>query len=368
MPNATNQPTTPCDPEYMDALESRAWLEAQREIAQNQNLIAKPDSVLEYTCFNKFLEHAARGFSVDGVLRPFSETNNWNGPPAGFNVHDDAGENVSLDITLDQVVRRAMASYLRGNFAHRFIGDRLGTPGKEAYDPTPTNNVKNVTQTYDKDQPDYGYEYTKREINTASFKDDAPTNPDPNTPAGQRPFRQYECDRMAVVWEQARCLNFMQFPGGDDPDHKVRDGFYDFPAYAKWDPRTLPETAAVCEAPTKPIQDAENSAFNGHQDTYTIHDFADDDPNETKATNTTPQEPFSDTTPYLEDQIVTHLDMIKPGACAATGIPTGITVKRPDINGGSPYPEVICTNPACAQVDANGKCGPSVSTQQQQQQ
>src|SRR5437016_4882806 len=45
-------PTTPCDPEYMDALEARAYLEAQREVAQNQNYILKPDSVLEYTCFD----------------------------------------------------------------------------------------------------------------------------------------------------------------------------------------------------------------------------------------------------------------------------------------------------------------------------
>ena len=40
-----------CDPNYYDSLASRAWLEAQREITQNQNLIFKPDSVLEYSCF-----------------------------------------------------------------------------------------------------------------------------------------------------------------------------------------------------------------------------------------------------------------------------------------------------------------------------
>ena len=42
---------TSCDPEYMDALEARAYMEAQREIAQNKNLIFKPDSLLDYPCF-----------------------------------------------------------------------------------------------------------------------------------------------------------------------------------------------------------------------------------------------------------------------------------------------------------------------------
>ncbi len=44
-----------CDPDYYDVLESRAWLEAQREITQNQNVISKPDSVLRYSCYVKRL-------------------------------------------------------------------------------------------------------------------------------------------------------------------------------------------------------------------------------------------------------------------------------------------------------------------------
>ena len=34
----------PCDPQFFRQMESRAWLEAEREIMQNQNLIFKPDS------------------------------------------------------------------------------------------------------------------------------------------------------------------------------------------------------------------------------------------------------------------------------------------------------------------------------------
>ncbi|MBI1301873.1 MAG: hypothetical protein GC137_09490 [Alphaproteobacteria bacterium] len=45
-----------CDPEFMHALNSKAWMEGQREISQNQNLIARPDSVLTLSCFNKHLD------------------------------------------------------------------------------------------------------------------------------------------------------------------------------------------------------------------------------------------------------------------------------------------------------------------------
>ncbi|MGH1377552.1 MAG: hypothetical protein ACRBB3_01905 [Alphaproteobacteria bacterium] len=45
-----------CDPEFWDVLKDRAWMEAQRELTQNQNLIPRPDSVLEMTCFDSFLD------------------------------------------------------------------------------------------------------------------------------------------------------------------------------------------------------------------------------------------------------------------------------------------------------------------------
>lgn len=53
-----------CDDKYYAVLESRAWLEAQREITQNQNLIAKPDSVLRYSCFDKALDDYAAQSSL----------------------------------------------------------------------------------------------------------------------------------------------------------------------------------------------------------------------------------------------------------------------------------------------------------------
>ena len=46
-----------CDIEFWDVLKKRAWMEAQREITQNANLIPKADSVMSMSCFNGHLDH-----------------------------------------------------------------------------------------------------------------------------------------------------------------------------------------------------------------------------------------------------------------------------------------------------------------------
>ncbi len=139
--------TAPCDPQYMDALESRAYLEAQREISMNQNLIVKPDSVLEYTCFDRIMGTMARAPSDRGN---FSESNRWGEIPN----HDAQ----SLDRAFDAVVTSALRAYINTNYQHNFLGGR----STENY--TPQNVVGN---------------------------------------AGA-----YNCDRMLAVWNAARCMNF----------------------------------------------------------------------------------------------------------------------------------------------------------------
>lgn len=42
-----------CDPDYMDVLNARSYIEAKREMETAQRVILKPDSVLEYSCFNE---------------------------------------------------------------------------------------------------------------------------------------------------------------------------------------------------------------------------------------------------------------------------------------------------------------------------
>jgi hypothetical protein len=101
-----------CDPEYMDAMETRAWMEAQREIAQNHNLIAKPDSVLEYTCFDRILGELASDADI------FSETTNWGVIPPQL-----PG---SMVLALNSLFATGVTNYLSLNFPHGYIDDRIG--------------------------------------------------------------------------------------------------------------------------------------------------------------------------------------------------------------------------------------------------
>lgn len=107
MVSAQTPASSPCDPNYYKSLKARAWLEAQREITQNQNLIYKPDSVLQYTCFNKHLNVLA---SRAGSM--FSENPKWGGAAIG------------MTGTLNGLVNNALQSYLGANYSHKMLGDR----------------------------------------------------------------------------------------------------------------------------------------------------------------------------------------------------------------------------------------------------
>jgi len=96
-----------CDPLYYESLESRAWLEAQREITQNQNLIFKSDSVLEYTCFDGYLRELA-----DHSTDMFSGSGRW------------GGSGGTMAASLSNLVAAPMDAYQRANFDHRLLGGR----------------------------------------------------------------------------------------------------------------------------------------------------------------------------------------------------------------------------------------------------
>lgn len=100
---------SPCDPDYYESMRARAWLEAQREITQNQNLIFKPDSVLEYTCFNRYLNVLATD-----AEKMFSETQRWG----------SILPNNSMDNALENLTQQSLLTYLAQNFEHKFLGDR----------------------------------------------------------------------------------------------------------------------------------------------------------------------------------------------------------------------------------------------------
>lgn len=198
--------STPCDTLYYESLSARAWLEAQREITQNQNIILKPDSVLEYTCFDMFLRELS-----DHAANMLSETTSFGGPMSSS----------SMDNALQNLVGVSLQAYGSGNFGH-------GTPrlyallGGHSAGSAVSHSFSNIT----------GGTYT--------------------------------CDIMARVWQAAKCINFSAhstFP----PPGTPTDGFYTFQEYADitnpaniMDKRHRPQ---ACTSVTLKAQWATNLAF-----------------------------------------------------------------------------------------------------------
>jgi hypothetical protein len=181
---------TPCDPQYMDSLEARAWLEAQREITQNQNLIYKPDSVLEYTCFGGHLQELA-----DHADEMLSETLRW-GPINGITP-------LSMDTALANLVGSALSSYLETNFertttgggTYDLLGGRIPVNGGQAIDYVPPTPIRGGS---------------------------------------------YNCDVMNRVWMQAKCMDFI--------NTAAEDGFFTFAEYqSQDDKRFLPQRCAAIQ-------------------------------------------------------------------------------------------------------------------------
>ena len=265
---------TSCDPEYMDALEARAMMEGQREIAQNKNLIFKPDSVLEYSCFGHFLNRLAGAglFSENGCC-------GTTGLGGG-----------SLDLALQNAVGSVMMTYLGSNFNHRFLNGRAPA----------------------------GQDYTFAGV------------------AGGA----YACDRMQVVWDSAKCMDFF-----DQDNH---DAFYDFNWYVTNDPRTFTLTnpwsaANNCSSPLGPAE--LNVAYNNQSARYVLP----------------VENPWSDNNagndfvPYVEDPVNSYYQLILPLGDVIPGTATIVTCAAPILTGvcvnrgpsSTPYPDGVCPNPGC---------------------
>lgn len=141
-------PDSPCDALYYETLSARAWLEAQREITQNQNLILKPDSVFEYTCFDQLVkELATHGTEM------LSETNLFGTPLSS----------TSLDNSLQALVTSSLAAYHTANFGY-YPGLLGGHTAAFAIKHTPRSSMSSISS--------------------------------------------YNCDIMEKVWHAAKCINF----------------------------------------------------------------------------------------------------------------------------------------------------------------
>lgn len=157
-----------CDTQVWQTMEMRARMETEREIMQNQNLIFKPDSILAYTCFDKFAEHTAQ---YVGPL--FTHTTYWGGKEIV-----PWGSPDGMDHAIQGAVLKSMDTYLQSNFPYSMLGgrgDELGGNGLSTYTTSMTGKGS------------------------------------------------YSCDRMNNVWKTAKCINFIHNDGFSDTD-----GYYPF--------------------------------------------------------------------------------------------------------------------------------------------
>lgn len=172
-----------CDGNFMNQIYAKAYMEASREVIINEQLILKPDSVLEYTCFDQFIALSAHNA---GMI--FSEADTFDNREVLLCTGDNScGDTTNytvnyaddhLDNVLDILLLDTLEDYITNNFSHEFLGGS-----------TSINNTMNLTS-----------------IGGNS----------------------YDCPHMQTIWELAKCRDF-----GED------DQFFNFETLSTEDPRIL---------------------------------------------------------------------------------------------------------------------------------
>jgi hypothetical protein len=205
-PDAPNYPKNSygasCDSDVMNQMYAKAYLQAERQNMLAQAVMRKPDSVLEYSCFDQIASLTAT--VAAGI---FSENQTWRkyGVPITTGSNTEATgeintENVDtvapvrlntymptdrMDQAINNLVLESMENYYRNNYWHNFLGGEM------------------------------------RGI-------DAPLLVRLSTDA-------YNCGRMNTIYNWAKC----------DQLDNAEDAFYDFEYLTQTDPRAFPQT---CDA------------------------------------------------------------------------------------------------------------------------
>lgn len=126
----SNNPVTGCAVDTWNAMVNQAVLQTRRETMLNQRFIAKPDSVLAYSCF---IQDAERIATDAGPI--FSESTRWVNKQVNINgkvvnVDRQLGP-TSLDGALVLAVAAPYEAYMIQNFSHGFLGGMIDGPAAE---------------------------------------------------------------------------------------------------------------------------------------------------------------------------------------------------------------------------------------------
>ncbi len=278
-----------CDPEYYESLQAKAWMEAQREITQNQNFIRKPDSVLQYTCFDRYINII--NTEVAGLIESDAATR-WGAPRPALST-----------AVLDGLLMVPMAEYLQGNF-----GVSATTGGDSGY-----TLLGGYATT------DLGADPAIGAINASGYYDMIDMTTALN--------RSYACDVMNVVWEAMRCTNFIEDP--------ATQGFF-----------TLEDYAGFTDDLRQVNYDGATRTCGGPAgaDTW-VGSYG-------EALGANPAIGATDTRGWAISAPVSYRSNFEPppgtgtNPCAASPrFRTGLLVTSPNVVGN--YPETICTMAGC---------------------
>ncbi len=207
---------TACDANFMNQIYANAHMQASREVIMAQQLIHKPDSVLEYTCFDNRIKatanHAGKPFSEDDTLfverqvclssddQAFTD-----GTPPTCPVDTTLAAvsgTIDLSALLQDFLMDNLQTYVDSNFSHTFMGEAISIDNDMDYNIPDDDNYS------------------------------------------------YECTHMSTIWNIAKCVDF-----GED------DRFRSFNHLVNFDPRTIPvacspgnESDAAIEASSDPTK------------------------------------------------------------------------------------------------------------------
>lgn len=144
--------TNACNDQFYSMMGNNAFMNAEREITASEVIIRKPDSVLEYSCFDQDVAMIA-----EDIADIFSDSSDYNSSTmnvSGNGVGDDTLSPISsitysvnmgnthLDNNINALVLQMITKY-DDNFTHKFLG------GATSIDYDLNNNVAAVSSTCD---------------------------------------------------------------------------------------------------------------------------------------------------------------------------------------------------------------------------
>lgn len=301
---STNLQTSACDIDVFKVMRGKASFEVQEDYVTSQILLTKPDSVIEYTCADQFV-----GFTEGEGGPIFSNATDWGprivphslGIPAAPMLMYVAMDPRSLEMALEATVTSTMSAYVSGQFPNKFIGD---------------------------------------------------TSDEDYSVSGSVPGASYTCDKMKLIWQEAKCTNF-----GEDKhfgEHRPFISFHEF--VTKGDPR---KQIVECSNPgivQEDIDMVRNELFqhNGLNPAF-FNEKIGDGITYNEFINSEFEKPFrladgsgeGSHTPYMPQYTM-------PGVChLIPPIPTGILVVKTNKAGEvdaqvKEYDEYFCASPGCA--------------------